>query len=48
MSAPISDRLFLDYLLCKYKAYLRLSGKSGIKSDFEKFQNEELLISKNS
>lgn len=43
MSVPISDRLFLDYLQCKYKAYLKLSGKSGIKSDFETFQDEKLI-----
>lgn len=43
MSVPISDRLFLDYLQCKYKAYLKLSGKSGIKSDFEAFQDEKLI-----
>jgi predicted RecB family nuclease len=41
MSVPISDRLFLDYLQCKYKAYLKLLGKSGVKSDFEKFQDEK-------
>ncbi len=43
MSAPISYRLFLDYLQCRYKAYLKLSGKSGIKHDFEKFQDEKLI-----
>jgi hypothetical protein len=43
MSFPISDRLFLNYLQCKYKAYLKLSGKSGIKSDFENFQDEKLI-----
>ncbi len=43
MSVPISDRLFLNYLQCKYKAYLKISGKSGIKSDFESFQDEKLI-----
>jgi len=40
MPIPISDRLFLDYFQCKYKAFLKLSRKSGVKSDFEKFQDE--------
>jgi len=39
-SPDISDRLFLDYLQCKHKAFLKLSGESGVKSDFEKFQDE--------
>ncbi|MDO9462728.1 MAG: TM0106 family RecB-like putative nuclease, partial [Deltaproteobacteria bacterium] len=36
MSIP--GELFTDFLNCKYKAYLKHSGKSGKKSDFEKFQ----------
>lgn len=40
MPVPISDRLFLDYLQCKNKASLKLSGKSCVKSDFEIFQDE--------
>ena len=36
----IYDRLFLDYLQCKYKSFLKLSGKIGVKSDFEKYQDE--------
>lgn len=40
MPVPISDRLFLDYLQCKHKAFLKLSGESGVKSYFEKFQDE--------
>ncbi len=40
MPVPISDKLFIDYLQCKHKAFLKLSGKSGVKSDFEKFQDE--------
>jgi len=40
VSPGISDKLFLDYLQCKYKAFLNLSGKSGVKSDFETFQDE--------
>lgn len=37
MSVPISDRLFLNYLQCKYKAYLKLAGKCGIKGEYEIF-----------
>ena len=40
MPIPISDRLFIDYLRCKYKAYLKISGKSGVKSDFEIYQDD--------
>ena len=40
MPVPISDKLFIDYLQCKHKAFLKLSGKGGVKSDFEKFQDE--------
>ena len=35
MSIPISNELFRDFLNCKYKAYLKLSGKCGQKSDYE-------------
>ena len=41
MSVPISDSLFLDYLQCEYKAYLKLSGGSGVRGDFEKFQDKK-------
>ena len=37
----ISDRLFLNYLQCKYKAYLKLLGKRGIKGDYEKFFDDQ-------
>jgi predicted RecB family nuclease len=40
MPVPISDRLFWDYLNCKYKAFRKLSGESCLKSDFEKYQDE--------
>ena len=36
MAAPISNDLFRDFLQCKYKAYLKISGKCGQKSDYEK------------
>lgn len=41
MSVPISDSLFLDYLQCEYKAYLKLSGESGVRNDFEKVQDKK-------
>ncbi|RJO61759.1 TM0106 family RecB-like putative nuclease [candidate division WS5 bacterium] len=40
MPVPISDWLFGDYLKCKYKAFRKLSGESRVKSDFEKYQDE--------
>jgi hypothetical protein len=40
MSVQISDRLFRNYLHCKYKAYQILSGKSGVRGDYEKFQDD--------
>lgn len=39
-SPDISDRLFLHYLQCHHKAFLKLSGKRGVKSEFEIFQDE--------
>ncbi len=41
MTVPISDRLFVAYLQCKYKAYLKLAGKSGIKGDCENSLDNE-------
>jgi len=40
MPIQISDRLFIDYLRCRYKAYLKFSGKIGVKSDFEIYQDD--------
>jgi hypothetical protein len=40
MQVPISDRLFIDYLQCNHKAFLKLSGKIGVKTDFEKLRDE--------
>ena len=40
MPIPISDRLFIDYLRCRYKAYLKFSGKIGVKSDLEIYQDD--------
>ena len=36
MPIPISNDLFRDFLYCKYKAHLKISGKCGQKSDYEK------------
>jgi len=38
MKSPISDELFIDYLQCKHKAYLKQTDKIGIKHDWEKYQ----------
>jgi hypothetical protein len=42
MDISISNELFLDFLNCRYKVYLKLTGKFGNKTDFEKFQNKML------
>jgi predicted RecB family nuclease len=36
VAAPISNDLFRDFLRCKFKAHLKISGKCGQKSDYEK------------
>lgn len=41
MSVPISDRLFLNYLQCKYKAYLKLAGACGTKGEYEIFLDDQ-------
>ena len=38
MPNSISDDLFRDFLNCKYKAFLKISGKCGQKSDYENLQ----------
>jgi hypothetical protein len=35
---PITDEVFTAFLKCKYKAYLKLTGAFGEKSDYEKLQ----------
>ena len=40
MKACISTELFLDYLKCQYKVYLKAAGKSEIISDFQKLEVE--------
>jgi hypothetical protein len=39
MTIPISNDLFRDFLHCKYKAYLKIGGKCGQKSDYENLYN---------
>jgi hypothetical protein len=34
---------FYSYLVCKYKGYLKLKGKKGITTDFENFNNSQLI-----
>jgi len=36
----ITDEIFESYVNCKYKAYLKFSGKGGNKSDYERLENE--------
>jgi len=40
MLISISNDLFRNFLHCKYKAYLKISGKCGQKSDFEKLDTQ--------
>ena len=39
----ITSESFYSYLFCKYKGYLKLKGKKGITTDFEKFNDSELI-----
>ncbi len=39
MNLRITDIIFVDYLNCSYKAYLKIHGKNGRKTDFEIMQN---------
>ena len=38
----ITNEIFKSYLSCQYKAYLKICGKKGNKTDFEKLNNEFL------
>jgi predicted RecB family nuclease len=40
MQIQISERLFLDFLQCKLKAFLNFSGRSGVKTEFDEFRDE--------
>jgi hypothetical protein len=35
---PLTDEVFSAFLKCRYKAYLKLRGEAGEKSDYETFQ----------
>ncbi len=43
MQIRISGKLFLDFLQCKQKAFLKLTGKNGVKTDFDKYQDENIV-----
>ena len=38
ISTPISESIFAAFLMCKHKAYLKLTGTTGEKGDYEKLQ----------
>ena len=40
MKNQITPELFLDYLKCHYKVYLKMTGKLGTISDFQKMETE--------
>ena len=42
MDIRINNSIFNDYLKCTYKAYLKINGEVGEKSDYEIFQNNLL------
>jgi hypothetical protein len=33
--AKLTSNIFISYLQCKYKALLKISGESGVKTDYE-------------
>jgi hypothetical protein len=35
---PLNDDIFAGFLKCRHKAYLKLRGDSGEKSEYERFQ----------
>ena len=39
MTIRINNSMFIDYLKCKYKAYLKIIGETGEKTDYEILQN---------
>jgi hypothetical protein len=39
MIQRINNEVFADYLKCQYKAYLKLKGRTGQKTDYEELQN---------
>jgi hypothetical protein len=42
MTPRINNEVFADYLKCQYKAYLKLKGRTGQKTEYEKLQNRLL------
>ena len=42
----INNSIFLDYLSCNYKAYLKINGLIGKKTDYEIIQNKLCLSKK--
>ena len=42
MIPPINNEIFADYLRCQYKAYLKLQGRTGQKTEYEELQNRLL------
>ena len=42
MRRRITNTIHADYMKCPYKAYLKMNGETGHKTDFEKMQNEIL------
>ncbi len=39
----LTSEIFKNYLQCKYKAFLRISGQAGVKSDYENMMLERGL-----
>jgi hypothetical protein len=39
MTPQISSEIFADYLKCEYKAYLKLTGRTGQTTEYEKLQD---------
>ncbi len=42
MTVRISNSVFIDYLNCNYKAYLKINGGVGEKTDYDMLQNSLL------
>ena len=42
MTLQISNEIFADYLRCEYKAYLKLTGRTGQKTEYQKLQDRLL------
>lgn len=42
MTLQISNEIFANYLRCEYKAYLKLTGRTGQKTEYQKLQDRLL------